>query len=726
MPTRSARAAALAAAILPVLASAALAQPSCPADLDGDGELTALDFLAFQTLFDAEDPAADFDGDGRLLILDFLAYLNAFNAGCPGEPIATQLAGVALDAYPHFQYVRAFNAGDVVRVSIDPDRFPAIRGVTADIYLVAARSADEWASDPTLADVRPSGPQEHAFLAASVEDAAVALAASELLAAGTGLAISGGYDVVIDADRDGLLGAGDFIDGLGSDDQPPERGFSVYTDLTQPGPLTPTTVDTSTIRGDLRLTYPAEIASAGPLPLVVIAHGGGHDFRWYDYLQDHLSSWGWITVSTRNFSAGTGLSMLLQTETVIETQATLAGGVLDGFLDDSRIAWIGHSAGGREAVIGAERLHTGDFVPRSYGTGDIVLLSAIAANSVGDFARIDGDPGPITFHMMWGAADGDITGRPAEQTVPFRHYDRARGVKHSTYIHGADHNDFNCCGFDDFAGPPATEIGRAESQRIAQAIYLALLKHHAEGDADAIDYLTRPWEQFRPASVSPGTTVVHMHRSDPVAAASGIIDDFQRNPSTTTSSSGGAVSIGVDNLVETKLSDTDGSFTWSPTSPANGMTYAFTQFDRSRGAIFDFDGAGFLEFAITPDLADATGYDHLSFRACQGTRHPLTTADLGDVDLTVSIIDGDRRSGSIRISAYGGGIEEPYQRTGAGDGTGWQNEFETVRIRLTDFLAGGTQVDLSNLAVVRFDFGPDSGAARGRLGLDDIEFVADR
>jgi len=57
--------------------------PPCEADLDGDGELTLFDFLAFQNLFDAGDPAADFDGDGELTLFDFLAFQNAFDAGCP-------------------------------------------------------------------------------------------------------------------------------------------------------------------------------------------------------------------------------------------------------------------------------------------------------------------------------------------------------------------------------------------------------------------------------------------------------------------------------------------------------------------------------------------------------------------------------------------------------------------------------------------------------------------
>ncbi|NRA58836.1 MAG: hypothetical protein HRU13_12045 [Phycisphaerales bacterium] len=55
----------------------------CRADLDGDGELTLFDFLAFQNLFDSGDLTADFDGDGSLTLFDFLAFQNEFDAGCP-------------------------------------------------------------------------------------------------------------------------------------------------------------------------------------------------------------------------------------------------------------------------------------------------------------------------------------------------------------------------------------------------------------------------------------------------------------------------------------------------------------------------------------------------------------------------------------------------------------------------------------------------------------------
>ena len=56
--------------------------PRCSVDLDGDFAVTVFDFLAFQNLFDAGDPAADFDGDGEFTIFDFLAFSNAFDLGC--------------------------------------------------------------------------------------------------------------------------------------------------------------------------------------------------------------------------------------------------------------------------------------------------------------------------------------------------------------------------------------------------------------------------------------------------------------------------------------------------------------------------------------------------------------------------------------------------------------------------------------------------------------------
>jgi hypothetical protein len=55
----------------------------CYADCDESGALDFFDFLCFQNLFGAGDPAADCDESGALDFFDFLCFKNAFAAGCP-------------------------------------------------------------------------------------------------------------------------------------------------------------------------------------------------------------------------------------------------------------------------------------------------------------------------------------------------------------------------------------------------------------------------------------------------------------------------------------------------------------------------------------------------------------------------------------------------------------------------------------------------------------------
>jgi len=56
---------------------------TCPADINGDGDLDFFDVSAFIQLFNAMDPAADFQPDGVFNFFDISAFMQAFNAGCP-------------------------------------------------------------------------------------------------------------------------------------------------------------------------------------------------------------------------------------------------------------------------------------------------------------------------------------------------------------------------------------------------------------------------------------------------------------------------------------------------------------------------------------------------------------------------------------------------------------------------------------------------------------------
>ena len=46
--------------------------------------------------------------------------------------------------------------------------------------------------------------------------------------------------------------------------------------------------------------YPANIPSLVQLPLVVVSHGNGHLYTWYDHIGYHLASYGFIVMSHQN------------------------------------------------------------------------------------------------------------------------------------------------------------------------------------------------------------------------------------------------------------------------------------------------------------------------------------------------------------------------------------------------------------------------------------------
>lgn len=54
----------------------------CKADVNGDGTLDVLDFVAFQTLWQGNLPGGDCDFNGAFNVLDFICFQQAFASGC--------------------------------------------------------------------------------------------------------------------------------------------------------------------------------------------------------------------------------------------------------------------------------------------------------------------------------------------------------------------------------------------------------------------------------------------------------------------------------------------------------------------------------------------------------------------------------------------------------------------------------------------------------------------
>ena len=640
-----------------------------------------------------------------------------------GEPslgTETELAGRSLDDYPFFEYVRAINADESAKVAIDPTRFPEIAGQTCDIYIVEAKTSMEWGLDPSLADVRPGGPQTRTFVGTTIQDNTFTVALAGQLDSNAGIGLGVGYDVVFDCDRDGKLGGTDYSDGAGD-----EVGFYAVHDTTLSGPLDVTEViysGGSWLGQDTY--YPRNIATLGELPLVVVSHGNGHNYTWYDHIGYHLASYGYIVMShTNNTSPGietASTTTLTNTDYILGNQAAIQGGVLNGHIDSSRITWIGHSRGGEGVVRAHTRVRTGSYGPAHFDIDDIALVSSIAPVTHLSPAS-SSTPHEVNYHIFIAAADDDVTGSPSSgSSKPMAIYERSSGNKQMLYVHGAGHGDFHDGGGSSVASGPDL-IGRSTTHKVVKGYYLPLVQLYVDGNAAAKDFFTRMYERFHPIGIPQNVIIANTYK-DAAAVGNIVIDDYETQSSTTVSSSGGSVTYDVQHLSEVVMKDTDGSFAWTGSQPENGMTYSRYSDENPHCAVFDWTlfGSRYYELGLVQSHQYLSNKTFLSFRACQGTRHTETDALDSPLGFAVSLRDGSGTTSSINFESYGR-ITRTYKRTGYGSGAGWANEFNTVRIRLADFETNGSGIDMASIAAVRFDFGLSYGSSRGRIGIDDIE-----
>ena len=650
--------------------------------------------------------------------------------GVPSQPPSTDLSGVVrlelagnpLDVFPHFEYVRTFMEGAPISVAVDPTRYPAIASFQGYLFLVAHKSPDVWADNSDLQDVRGQ-PETVSFAGTDVQGDTLLLQNTATVSgnAGTGLGVP--YDVVLDANSNRRLDSGDWIDGLSG-----EPGLFVARPTQIAGPLAVTELIYSggSFLGQ-DLYYPTNIASLGQLPLVVVSHGNGHNYQWYDHIGFHLASYGCIVMSHQNNTSPgietASTTTLTNTEYLLSHLGTIAGGALAGHVDVHKIVWFGHSRGGEGVVRAYDRIFDGSYVPVNFAMSDIVLVSSIAPT---DFlGPTSSHPHGVNYHLWVGSADDDVSGcADCGLCQSYHLLNRAEGNRQAITLHGVGHGAFHNGGGDTVATGPC-QVGRADTHLLMKSYMLPLVKRYTEGNLAAEDFLWRQWEHFH----SPGVpeqicVVVDLEYMPGPSADRFMVDDFQTEPSTAVSSSGGPVDFDFTDLVEGRFDDPNFDFT-SNGSPMNGMTMGDSG-DTTAGITFSWSGADLgLRFGLLPGSEDVSSYRYLAFRACQITRDPLNEAWLGDQQFEVGLHDGHGNSSFIAIGAFGGGVEVPYQRGGCGSGLGWGNEFETIKVRLEDFTRNGNAIDLADVTSIEVRCGPAFGSKEGRMGFDDLVLTRD-
>ncbi|MEM7305708.1 MAG: hypothetical protein AAF682_03505 [Planctomycetota bacterium] len=657
-----------------------------------------------------------------------LAVLTASASASGGGSInSTELAGNSLTSSPFFEYVKAFNEGAPIQVAIDPGAFPGVVGQTADLYIVASKTISEWGSSPALVDL--SGSVETVNLSGAGIGANTFTVDGGSLSGDAGIELGVGYDVVLDMNQNGVLDGGDYIDGYNN----VESGAYVVADTVAPGPLAVTelTYDLTTAAFDSQNTfYPTNIASLGELPLVVMSHGNGHNYQWYDHLGEHLASYGYVLMSHQNntgpgveFAATTTLS---NADDFLDNLGTIGGGVLQGHIDTDNIIYIGHSRGGEGVVIAYDRIFDGVFVPQNYSLDDIKLVSSIAPV---DFQTLPNtDPHGVNYHLWTGGSDSDVNGcANCNLCQTFHLHDRAQEYRQSISLHGVGHGHFHNGGGNPWATGPCL-VGAPDTHRIMKGYVFPLVERYIDGNIPAKDFLTRQWESFQPigAPTANPCVVVDLMYRDGSAPGKIVLDDFQSNPSTTQASIGVPVGFTVSDVTEGDLDDANTTFTSLASDAMNGMTVNGSGADDSAGVVFEWDNTdSYFAWFGPAGGVPITPWKYISFRACQATRDAFTAASLGDLTFDVTLVDTNGTFSRVNIGAFGGGIEEPYQRTGCGGGVGWANEFETVRIPIQAFAYNNSGIDLSKVFVIGLEFGPSHGSAQGRIGLDDVELLID-
>ncbi|NCG20156.1 MAG: hypothetical protein GWP91_14200 [Rhodobacterales bacterium] len=626
----------------------------------------------------------------------------------------TQLAGVGQIEAPGFDYAQALNSDTILETALSSQHHPDRVGLAYDAYVVRHKSPEEWAQDPTLSDVG-DGPVSTTVASGGPPANHNTLWSSDLVVDPG--SVSTAYDIVYDFDQDGAFGSGDLIDGGA------QPGFIAVRDLTEAGPYGTTTSEYSTGFWSTMRVYVPEPADQA-FPLVVISHGNGHDYTWYDYLGEHLASWGYVVISHRNDTepgvVAASRTTLINTEVFLRD---LGEQGLTGVVDPHNIIWVGHSRGGEGIVIAYDQMVNGSTQFTEFISDDVKMLLSIAPTN---FEGPDGaNPRDADFLILSGGADGDVTGGVESGiTQYYRMFMRGTGNHYVTYVHGADHNDFNCCGANDGAwgfsvqgNPPL--IGRPRAQAVAKSYLLAILEGRIRGNDALLDYFKRGSEQFRPIGAEAYLATQHMPGANTDKWG---LDDFQSGPDKSESSAGTTVTLTVENVAEGPLDDDNNTLSALISDPSNGMTWAHNDPNPERGMVFDFTAPGSATWALPTDQQDLRDDAFFSMRITQGTRHP-NTVNLDDLlSFEVILEDADGTTSALDVTPRGR-IPEPYERGGSGNGVGWVNEFQTVQLRLTNFSAD-SDIDLSRITALSLSFGGANSSALGRVGVDDLEFLA--
>jgi dienelactone hydrolase len=640
-----------------------------------------------------------------------------------GVALTPQLAGRPLAHRPYFRFLDNFPKGTDVYAALDPDALPSgLVSRRAAIYVIQHKIAAQWTASNALTDI--SGPG----MSSAVKIVPIV---PECVNWNTTLVwpnpqVPGKYDIAIDfgnnaADPSQFVPDGNLDAPLDMIDGYVRVGFYVTEDPSLPGPFSgsmgehdyalgsinvpstdagPTPTDSLPLTATVR--YPAQYGgidapfAPGAFPLVVIMHGNsGMDtsYRGYNYLLDHLASWGFVAMS---IYAPVGVMIETRARAIlahigIMAQNNANPGLFQGHIDLSQIGILGHSRGA-EAVVRAARINTAEALGWNIRAGISIAPT--------DYFHY-GDPG-IPLLVIYGANDGDVSGSWPDRTC-FDIYDEAGRPRSFVFVYGGTHDLFNT----EWASIESTTelnwdiaptdipnlISMTDHENVAKGYVTAFFQGHLMGRAEQMEYFSAG---LKPTLVSG----LQVHVSHQVEGAR-LVDDFEQNNPAINTLGGAVTSSALSTFAEGQLRTLDGH---SPHVVAGGNVAWQTS-------------AGIYVTQVPAGSRDLSSYTNLTFRVTQKYESPQNPTGQGR-DFHVRLSDGNGKSRAIQVSMFTD-IPFPYVR-GYDDLV--KSAMKTVRIPLASYAianAGAQDVDLTDVTSISFEFDQNS---TGEVEIDEIEF----
>lgn len=726
--------------------------------------------------------------------------------------ITLDLAGNNLTNFPYFDFATSFNSDEDIFITIDPFLNPSVVGQQIDVYVVEHQNTQDWITNPMLTDIRPGGMQNHMFSSNTIQGNSLLLISANNLSGMNGHMLGHGYDVIIDVNQNGTLDSSDLIDNENE-----KAGLYVVNDYSLPGPFD---VITHYNNGgpflEQNMYYPSDIVNLDLLPIIFIAHGWTYTNQDYDFIGNHLASFGYIVVAIDNNtlsggSSGTqesSLDLIANIDYLFDNISAINNGLFVGHIDANNIGLIGHSTGGETVVRSYTRLETGTNTSNHISFEDINLMISLAPVTFLDGNQCN--PSNCNYALLVGAADMDASGFASDNYwQTFSLYERGSGNKHAFYFHGAGHESFADLGTLVYSSGPDL-IPIVEGNNLTKSYVLGLCEMYLKNNYATEEYISSSYSKLHPTSLS-DNLIVSTESKLKNTLNTTVLEDFEM-----TSSAVNNVISTVNNYQTILMKDQDGSFDWTGSQWSNGMTRARYS-DDPHCSVFDFNTDSYIEYEIAPSYSDWSESEFLSFRTAQLTRHPNTLDLDTNLDFSITLIDNNLNQSSIRILDINTVINRPYKRSAGGVlnlclpdgdyqsishpgfwqqdqeyeipgyvsmqygsgttnftitggnpctdvqillyspycygwdigyldivddlgdivsstslsagcspdyGYGWQNEFQSVKINLNSFTHNNSNVDLTNISKLKFEFGPSYGSNKGALAIDDLEITA--